>query len=590
MKNAFNGISREALLATVFAKNPLIYNYTEAANAKPSFLFHRDKIILSEEGGQQSDPEGRPLFSDTINDTIRSLCSKLNLWYVDDGNLAGTFEDVLNDYTTLRSAFLAMGLEVNPQKCELVFLGCTSNEQKQSILSKFSEVCPGVQVTELEDLVVLGAPIGSAALESTVEEKTQVLQAFYQKLQRIDADYALFLIKNSLHMPRLLYVLRTSPCFKLCEKLQRIDNYLRASLESICNVSLSESRDKQVFLPVKLGGMGIPSAVLTTFSAILASAVGCEPFSQNLNLNLGSDRDVESALTAWYELSGVNAMPVAKREAQKTWSTPVLDKLQIDIEQSLDQTQSKRFSLTQGRYAGAWLNAIPMSPLGLKLTDGQLRCAVALRLGAKICAAHTCCSGQNVDEYGTHGLAGKRSAGRFARHAFFNDFIRRFLASVVVPSVLEPAGFSRADGKRPDGVTAIPWQRGKPLVWDVTFVDSIAPSRTQQQGSFSPEAETRKTLKYANIEERGYIFQPIAIDVQGNYGTQIETFNCLTKKIIDNTREPRSKSFFFINACQWPCNSLSCVTGALRDDAQESGRSVLYVLKLLREGISGIAH
>ena len=303
-----------------------------------------------------------------------------------------------------------MGLEVNPQKCELVFLGCPSNEQKQSILSKFSEVCPGVQVTELEDLVVLGAPIGSAALESTVEEKTQVFQAFSQKLQRIGAHYALFLIKNCLHMPRLLYILRTSPCFKLCEKLQRIDNYLRASLESICNVSLSESRDKQVFLPVKLGGMGIPSAVLTAPSAFLASAVGCEPFSQNLNLNLGSDRDVESALTAWYELSGVDAMPVAKREAQQTWSIPVLDKLKIDIEQSLGQTQSKRFSLTQGRYAGAWLNAIPMSPLGLKLTDGQLRCAVALRLGAIICAAHTCCCGQNVDEYGTHGLACARGA------------------------------------------------------------------------------------------------------------------------------------------------------------------------------------
>ena len=199
---------------------------------------------------------------------------------------------------------------------------------------------PGVQVTELEDLVVLGAPIGNAALESTVEEKTQVCQGFSQKLQRIDAHYALFLIKNCLHMPRLLYVLRTSPCFKLCEKLQRIANYLRASLESICNVSLSESRHKQVFLPVKLGSMGIPPAFLIAPSAFLASALGCEPFSQNLSLNIGSDRDVESALTAWYELSGVDAMPKAKREAQKTWSTPVIDKLQTDIEQSLDPTKS----------------------------------------------------------------------------------------------------------------------------------------------------------------------------------------------------------------------------------------------------------
>ena len=219
-----------------------------------------------------------------------------------------------------------------------------------------------------------------------------------------------------------------------------------------------------------------------------------------------------------------------------------------------------------------------MSPLGLKLTDGQLRCAVALRLGAKICAAHTCCCGQNVDEYGTHGLACKRSAGRFARHAVFNDFIRRSLASVVVPSVLEPAGLSRTDGKRLDGVTAIPCQRRKPLVWDVTFVDSLAPSRAQQQGSFSTEADFRKTLKYANIEERGYIFQPIAIDVQGNYGTQTETFfNCRTKRIIDNTREPRSKTFFHQRVSVAVQFNLSCVTGTLRDDAQESLKEVFYM-------------
>ena len=306
---------------------------------------------------------------------------------------------------------------------------------------------------------------------------------------------------------------------------------------------------------MKLGGMGIPSAVLTASSAFLASAVGFELFSQNLNLKLGSDRDVESALTAWYELSSVDAMPVAKREAQKTWSTPVLDKLQMDIEQSLDRTQSKRFSRTQGRYAGDWLNAIPMSPLGLKLTDGQLDCAVTLRLGAKICAAHTCCSGQIVHEYGTHGLACKRSARRFARHAFFNDSFNRSLAWVLMPSNLEPAGLSRTDGKRPDGVTAFPWQRGKPLVWDMTFVDSLAPSRAQQQGSFSTEAQTGKTLKYSNF---GIYFPTNRHRRPRKLRNSNRNFFQLPyKKVIDKTIEPRSK-YFSINACQWPCNSLTC--------------------------------
>ena len=187
--------------------------------------------------------------------------------------------------------------------------------------------------------------------------------------------------------------------------------------------------------------------------------------------------------------------------------------------------------------------------------------------------------GQNVDEYGTHGLAFKRNAGQLARHAFFNDFFRPSLALFVVPSVLEPAGLSRTDGKRSDGVTAIPWRRGKPLVWDVTFVDSFASSRAQQQGSFSTEAETRKTLKYANIEERKYILQATAIDVHGNYGTQTETFfNCLTKKIIDNTRKPRSKTFFQQRvSVAMQQFILSCVTGTLRDDALESLEEEFYM-------------
>jgi len=39
--------------------------------------------------------------------------------------------------------------------------------------------------------------------------------------------------------------------------------------------------------------------------------------------------------------------------------------------------------------------------------------------------------------------------------------------------VKEPAGLSRDDGKRPDGVTLLPWAKGKPMAWDVTVNQSI---------------------------------------------------------------------------------------------------------------------
>ena len=43
-----------------------------------------------------------------------------------------------------------------------------------------------------------------------------------------------------------------------------------------------------------------------------------------------------------------------------------------------------------------------------------------------------------------------------------------------IPSIKEPLGLLRDDGKRPDGDTMIPWSRGRCVAWDVTFSDTFA--------------------------------------------------------------------------------------------------------------------
>ena len=53
----------------------------------------------------------------------------------------------------------------------------------------------------------------------------------------------------------------------------------------------------------------------------------------------------------------------------------------------------------------------------------------------------------------------RRSGGRIPRHAAVNEIIRRALVSGGVPAVLEPVGVCRNDGKRPDGMSLIPWSR-----------------------------------------------------------------------------------------------------------------------------------
>ena len=116
----------------------------------------------------------------------------------------------------------------------------------------------------------------------------------------------------------------------------------------------------------------------------------------------------------------------------------------------------------------------------MKLDDQQLQISISLGLRGDLCVAHTCHCGKQVERDGLHGLSCTKSAGCFSRHATLNSLIKQTLGSFDLPSMLEPRGMYRTDGKRQDGVTVIPWEMGKQLVWDVTVVDTLAPSRLNQ--------------------------------------------------------------------------------------------------------------
>ena len=67
----------------------------------------------------------------------------------------------------------------------------------------------------------------------------------------------------------------------------------------------------------------------------------------------------------------------------------------------------------------------------------------------------------------------KKNSGRVQRHAWLNDLIHRALIRAEVTAIQEPQGLSRDDGKRPDGLTLVPWQSGRSATWDVTVVHTL---------------------------------------------------------------------------------------------------------------------
>ena len=113
--------------------------------------------------------------------------------------------------------------------------------------------------------------------------------------------------------------------------------------------------------------------------------------------------------------------------------------------------------------------------------------------------------------------------------------------------MLEPRGLYRIDGKRPDGFTMIPWEMVKQLVWDVTVVDALAPSRLNQGSLCNPrttDTEARKIEKYRELIDNGYIFQPVALEVEGSLGESSEIFiTRLCKLLCRSHDDQRAGSF-----------------------------------------------
>ena len=75
-------------------------------------------------------------------------------------------------------------------------------------------------------------------------------------------------------------------------------------------------------------------------------------------------------------------------------------------------------------------------------------------------------------------------------------------------------------GVRPDGLTILPFEKGKHLTWDVSIPHPLCTShssKNKEVGQISSIVEEKKSRKYQCLTE-DYLFTPIVIDTLGAYG------------------------------------------------------------------------
>lgn len=581
-KNAFNSIFRDKMLREVRDRTPEIFNYVAQCYTNPSYLNWNGNLILSERGCQQGDPLGPLLFSLTIHPIVRKVTCELNLWYLDDGTLLGYTPDVAESAKIVQQESRTIGLELNPTKCEVSVFG----DNQDFSLSLIEDVIPGIRLLDDTSAELLGAGLTVESTRRILTKKISTLQLFSEKLAKLPSHLAFYLLKHSFAIPRIVYILRCSEVWKCEDLIATYDEVLKSTLISIVNGHFNSDQLVQSSLPVKRGGLGVKLCSHLALPGFLSSWFSVsEEVSAIVSsdyVSYASDTIIKEAINSWSMQTESVSTP-ENPKIQKNWEIPVIDRM---VSQLLTSTQDDfdkaRLLAALDPMSGSWLNSLPSVSLGTFLQNEVFRIAVSLRLGIQICHPHQCLCGNQIDQYGRHGLSCKRSAGRTIRHSSINDIIKRALTTAECPSILEPNGCSRTDGKRPDGMTLMPWSNGKPLLWDFTCTDTFALSiinkTSNTSGAAAKIAAEKKVAKYSNLLDN-FLFSPVAIETTGTWDSQaLQFIKDIGNRMKSITGEDRSTTFLIqrISLAIQRGNALSILGATPKTRGLEE---IFYILK-----------
>ena len=406
--------------------------------------------------------------------------------------------------------------------------------------------------TDPDSATLLGAPLSTgAALDQALNSRAEELDRALGRLAIIARQDALLILRHSQGTPKLIHTLRCTPCANHTQ-LTTYDETMRKGLQNILNISFTDTQWLQATLPIRLGGLGIRRAESLAIPAFIASAAFTSEIQSNIlgALIIQPDPHYSNLSEHWQALTELSLADHFPTNSQAKLDAPLLQKEHsILLQSSTEPSELARLKAVSFQHAGDWLNCLPITSCGLRLSDEAIRVAVGLRLGANLCQPHTCACGALVTAKGTHGLSCALAFGRSARHASINDIIHHSLNKAGFPAIKEPQGMLRSDGRRPDGTTLIPWRAGRNLVWDATVIDTIAPSYLQATaataGAAAEIADVRKTKKYQDLLKTHH-FIPLAMETLGPINeTGITFVEDIGRLLTQATDEARETSFIF---------------------------------------------
>ena len=214
VRNAFNLVSRQALLDECRAHFPELLQWAAWCYGQHYLLWSPMETIMSESGVQQGDPLGPLLFCLVLQKVLSAIASDpiffdllFHAWYIDVGVISGSKQAVVQALSIIQDLGPPLGLVINSSKCEL-YGDCD--------LQPFPSEMKKCNTFNFE---ILGAPIGDTIFcAKSIAEKRAGASKFLALLKEVgslDSQVALVLLRQCGGFCRFVHIAVSGDCLSL---------------------------------------------------------------------------------------------------------------------------------------------------------------------------------------------------------------------------------------------------------------------------------------------------------------------------------------------------------------------------------------
>jgi hypothetical protein len=506
-RNAFNEIKRDHFVRKVSELFPPMSNWTQWCYGEQSMLLYdHEHIIWSLAGVQQGDPLGPLYFCCGINGLVNEFAALnpvYNKWYMDDGGIVGDVELLNKVWEILKTRGPALGLHLNPSKCEWSWLDPECALPCPIRLEGVSEENQ-VKLVPHREIQMLGVPLGDDSFVAGFVEKRLIGKLFdtIDKLVNFeDSQAASYLLRVSYSIVRAVHFMRTTPFQQWEKQGEKFDGMVRGAAEKILGCSMSERVFAQAALTPKLGGLG------------LRKCVEHAGFAYSASWHESKQQSGEN----WTRPSVVCESHVAQDEASLAFDDQMHKHL---IDTAPDEREKQRLLRVAQPHAGSFITAVPSNEDGSDTILGPriFRTAVLYRLGLPVLNQPKPCPlcMQPINIYGDHATCCAKKGDIVFRHNAVRDLVYAIACDGVLNPQREKKGIlGPTSGRRPGDVSIPDWS-GQPLAIDVAVTSPITKTSVRLNNPCEEYGITQKHRKYdASFVGTNYSFCAMIFETLG---------------------------------------------------------------------------